>query len=64
MKRLAVLLLLAALLTGPAQGAQARLSAQHGAQFYASRSRVVIENSGTQHELCEKARAAAELLKR
>lgn len=47
-----------------AQGAQARLSAQHGAQFYASRSRCVIENSGTGHELCEKARAVAESLKR
>lgn len=44
--------------------ARARLGAQHSAQFYASRSRCVIENSGTQSELCEKALAAAEALKR
>ena len=40
----------------------ARLSAQHDADFYVSRSAYVIENSGSQSELCRKAeRAAASL---
>lgn len=45
------------------QQAAARLSAQHNAQFYKSRSKYNIENSGTQQELCEKVLAAAEQIR-
>lgn len=43
--------------------AQARLSAQHNALFYISRSAYNIENSGSAQELCEKALAVVDSIR-
>ena len=47
----------------PEELARARLSSQHGAEFFRERSDIIIENNGTAGELRKSAEEAARILK-